>query len=47
MALDFGPLVRAVVDLGSESYEARVRRLILLSAGCLLALVLVFKMRIK
>lgn len=47
MAIDLGPLVRAVVDLGSDSYEQRVRRLIFLAAGLVLALILVWKMRLK
>ncbi len=47
MGLDLGPLVRAVVDLGSDSYEKRVRRLIWLGAVLALALILLFKMRLK
>lgn len=45
MGIDFGPLVRAVVDLGSESYEQRIRRLIFLAAGVALLLILVWKSR--
>ena len=47
MALDLGPLVRAVVDLGSDSYEKRVRRTIWLGAILALGLILIWKMRLK
>jgi hypothetical protein len=45
--VDFGPLVRAVVDLGSESYEKRVRKMIWLGAAVALGLILIMKTRIK
>lgn len=47
MNIDFKPLVRAVVDLGSESYETRARRMIFLAGAVALALILVAKMRLK
>jgi len=46
MALNFGPLVRAVVDLGSEKYEQRVRKLIFLGGAVALVLILVWKSRL-
>jgi hypothetical protein len=48
MAIDLGPLVKTVVDLGSERYEERVRKLILFGGAVGLALILVWKFaRIK
>lgn len=43
MALDLKPLIREVVDLGSESYMSRVRSLILLAGAVGLALILIWK----
>jgi len=46
MALNFGPLIRAIVDRGSESYEQRVRKLIFLGGAVVLVLILVWKSRL-
>ena len=46
MGLNFGPLFRAAVDLGSESYEQRVRKLIFLGGFVVLVLILVWKSRL-
>ncbi len=43
MALNLKPLVKAVVDLGSESYEARVRKMIIFAGVVGLVLILVWK----
>jgi hypothetical protein len=43
VALDFKPLLTALVDMGADSYETRVRRLILQAGLVLLVLILVWK----
>ncbi len=43
MGLDLKPLVRAAVDLGSESWASRVRKLIILAGAVGLVLILVWK----
>jgi hypothetical protein len=47
LAIDFKPFIRALVDLGSEDYEARVRKLILFGGFVVLALILVWKARLS
>jgi hypothetical protein len=43
MALDLKPLVETVIDLGSEAYESRVRKMILFAGAVALVLILVWK----
>ena len=40
MSLDMEKIVRSVVDLGSESYEQRMTRVVV-KAGCILLFVIV------
>jgi hypothetical protein len=43
MALNITPLITALVDMGAESYESRVRKLIIQAGLVLLVLILVWK----
>jgi len=45
--LDFGPLIRSIVDLGSESYESKIRKLILLAGAVGVVLIVAWKVRLK
>lgn len=44
MALNWNGLITDLVDAGAESYESRVRKLILLAGAVLLALIVVWKL---
>ena len=43
MALDLKPFIRALVDLGSEDYEQRVRKMIVFAGVVAVILILVWK----
>lgn len=43
MALDLKPFVKAIVDLGSEEYEQRVRKMIVFAGVVVAILILIWK----
>lgn len=43
MSLNLKPLIEAVVDMGSESYESRVKRIIVFAGVVALVLILFWK----
>ena len=43
MSIDLKPLIKAVVDMGSESYESRVKRIIVFGGVVALVLILFWK----